>query len=106
MPVRKGKKVQIPRTAHKLKEDKFGEKSELLERERNLDTSQIGQLQELFWEFHFIRDQNTESGVCPFNPTKMKDHIDLSGKRVSRWEYNTLLEMDLAYRATIIDNNK
>lgn len=104
--MRKGKKVHIARTAHKLKEEKFGETSELLQRERDLDISDIHQMIELFWDVHYLREQSTDVGVIPLNPTKIKDHLELSGRKLSKWEYRTLMEMDLAYRATVIDNYK
>ena len=93
------------RTLQKVKEEKFKKKSELLERERNLDTSKISSLQELFWEFHFLR-KPTQDGVEPFDPQRMKAHLELSGKRMSRWEYNTLMEMDLIIRSTIIKKRR
>jgi len=78
----------------------------LLERERNLDISDVGSLIDLFWDVHYLREQSTDLGVPPLNPTKMRDHFELSGRKVSKWEYKVLMEMDLAYRATVIDNYK
>lgn len=87
-----------------MKESKFGEKSELLEKERSINTNRLYSLQELFWEIHFLRKPNSEFGIEPFDPTRIKDHLKMLGKKVSKWEYRVLLEMDLAYRATVMNN--
>lgn len=101
VPNRKGKKA---RTLHELKESKFGEKSELLEKERNITTKNILLLQETFWEIHFLRKPNSEFGIEPFDPVRIESHLKLLGKTLSKWEYKVLLEMDLAYRATVMNN--
>lgn len=72
--------------------------SELLKRERDLDVSEIHILQNLFWEFNFLRKPSQT--IEPFDPLKMEAHIRLSGLELSKWEYNTLMEMDLAFRVT------
>lgn len=95
---RKGKKA---RTLHKLSEENFGEVSPLLERERNLNTSEISSLQEMFWDMHFLR-RTSEGGIDPFDPVKIEAHMRLSCQEISPWEYNTLMEMDMIFRGTVM----
>ena len=83
--------------AHELKEREFGEISELLEKERNLDIRSIRGIIDLFWEFHFLRKAG--NGVEPFDPLRMETHARLSGIELSKWEYRLLMDMDLVYRA-------
>ena len=80
-------------------EDKFNQKSELLEKERNLDTKDISHLKNLFWEFHFQRKPSTD--IEPFDPVRIQSHVNLSGISFTPWEYTVLMEMDLIFRATI-----
>lgn len=83
-------------------EEKFGKKSDLLEKERNLDTSKIHHLQDLFWHIHFLRKPS--QGIEPFDPVRIESHVRMSGVPITNWEYAVLMEMDLVYRATIIQN--
>lgn len=90
------------RTKHKLQEDKFKKKSPLLERERKLETKSIQEIQELFWEIHFLRKGGTGT-IEPFDPQRIEAHIRLSGRSFCKWQYNLLMEMDLIYRATLLE---
>lgn len=74
----------------------------MLERERNLDTSDISKVQDLFWDFHFLRKSGSQ-GVDPFDPLTMKAHLELSGKTISTWEYKLILEMDLIFRSISLE---
>lgn len=91
------------RTLHKLKEEKFKEKSELLERERNLDTTHIKTIQDLFWEFHFLRKPSSGGCIEPFDPQRIKSHLELLNKSITTWEYKLILDMDLVFRSKAID---
>jgi hypothetical protein len=90
------------RTAHVMKEEKFNQKSELLERERGICTDNIQHIQNLFWEMHFLRKPSQD--IEPFDPMRIEAHMRLSGMKLSRWEYNLLMEMDLIFRAVIRSN--
>jgi hypothetical protein len=76
--------------------------SPLLERERNLDVSDIAPLQELFWSLHFIRRTSSE-GIEPLDPLKIETHMRLSGESISPWEYKTIMEMDLIFRGAVMN---
>jgi hypothetical protein len=97
----KGNKARF---AHEKREKFFKQKSELLERERGLDTEMLdtsSPIQDRFWEFHFLR-KPVQYGIEPFDPIRIESHLRLSGEEISAWEYNLMLEMDLIFRATIL----
>lgn len=85
-----------------MKEEKFKQTSPLLERERNLDVSDCTSIINTFWELHFLRKQS-DGRMSSLDPTCIKDHLLLSGKTLSKWEYNTVMEMDAAYRVAMIN---
>lgn len=89
------------RKKHKLKEDKFKQTSELLQRERDLDEDTYDHMRMLFWEFGSMRKPGS-SGVEPFDPVRIESHLRLSGMELTKWEYNLLMEMDLMFRSTIM----
>ncbi|AFK66655.1 hypothetical protein COPG_00059 [Colwellia phage 9A] len=89
------------RFKHKIQEDKFNKISPLLERERKLDKTIIRDIEDLFWEFHFLRKCGQQ--IEPFDPVRIEAHLRLSGIEVSKWEYKLLMEMDLIYRATVMN---
>lgn len=43
-----------------------------------------------------------ESGIEPFDPARIESHLRLSGKVLTSWEYNLLIEMDLIFRSEIM----
>jgi hypothetical protein len=94
-----------PRTAHKMQESKFGKKSELLEKERNLDTSDVRDLISTFWELSSIRKQST-GRMCPLDPLVLKAHMELSGLVITKWEYKVLMSMDYTLRSALIDKEE
>ena len=55
----------------------------------------------MFWDFHFLRkpSQNIE----PFDPIRIESHMRLSGLKISNWEYKLLMDMDLIFRATLMN---
>ncbi len=62
--------------------------------------SLIHTLEDLFWEFHFLRKGGQQ--IEPFDPIRIEAHLRLSGIEITKWEYKLLMEMDLIYRATLI----
>ena len=90
------------RFKHTLQEDKFKKVSPLLERERNIDISIITSIQDLFWEFHFLR--RVGENIEPFDPQRIESHLRLLGKTITTWEYRLVMEMDLIFRASVIKN--
>ncbi len=89
------------RVKHKLQEEKFKKTSPLLERERQIDTTDIVEIQDLFWEFHFLRKAGQT--IEPFDPQRIEAHMRLSGAVLTKWEYKLLMEMDLIFRATMMN---
>jgi len=87
---------------HELKEEKFKKKSDLLERERNLDTKNVSHIMELFWEFHFLR-KPVQYGLEPFDPQRIEAHSRLTGRFLSTWEYNLIMDLDLIFRAVTLE---
>lgn len=85
----------------KLYEKRFKKKAKLLEQERNIDKSNIAPMIDLFYDYSLQREQSEH--IQPLDPVRIKAHTELSGRRLSEWEYNVLIEMDLVYRATYTD---
>ena len=98
----KDAKGNSARTLHKIKEEKFKQKSELLERERAIDTESVARVLDLFWEAHFLRRPSSSGGVEPFDPQRIKTHLELSGQRISVWEYKLVMDMDLIFRSVAL----
>ena len=91
------------RKKHKIKEERFNQKSELLERERDLDLKKIRYLQDLFWELSSLRPVGPV--IQPIDPLRVESHLRLSGKTLTQWEYNVISEMDLIFRSKVMENN-
>ncbi len=72
----------------------------MLERERNLKTDHIKPIQDLFWEFHFLRKPSDGGSIEPFDPQRIKAHFELLGRIITTWEYKLILDMDLVFRST------
>lgn len=87
---------------HKIKEEKFKQKSDLLQRERELDTTSVSRILDLFWEFHFLRRPSSSGGVEPFDPQRIKTHLELSGQNITVWEYRLVMDMDLIFRSVAL----
>ena len=96
-------KGSTERKKHEIKEKSFKQTSDLLERERNLDSEKINHMKYLFWEIGSLRKPG-QGTIEPFDPTRIESHLRLSGQILTRWEYNLLIEMDLMFRSAITRN--
>lgn len=73
----------------------------LLEKEKEVDIPEIQSIKSLFWELGMFRSQGSRT-VQAIDPLRIQAHMDLSGMKLSKWEYNLIVEMDLVYRATLM----
>lgn len=87
-------------------EKSFNKPNELLERERALDTTEIEELIFMFWDLHFLRRPSDGYTIEPFDPVRIKTHMELKCEKLSPWEYKVLMDMDLTYRAKTMENRK
>lgn len=74
----------------------------LLEKEKEIDVPEIQSMKGLFWELGMFRSQGNGRLVQAIDPLRVQAHLDLSGVKVSKWEYNLIVEMDLVYRSTLM----
>ena len=58
-------------------------------------------MRDLFWEFGSMRKPRS-SGIEPFDPARIEAHLRLSGMKLTKWEYNLLIEMDIVFRSKIM----
>ena len=99
------KKGNSIRKAAELNEKSFNKPNEMLEKERNLNSEQVEHMKNLFWEMHFLRKPK-DGSLEPFDPQRIRCHFELQCRLISPWEYKVLMDMDLMYRATIMESRK
>ena len=61
---------------------------------------QVDHMQYFFWEMSSLR-KPVSHGIEPLDPVRIEAHLRLSGRVLTQWEYNLLIEMDLSLRSLI-----